>query len=106
MAVDRQALQSNYRMFKNRLHREAGSMRTLALGFSAGVALGWLSMGKRKPGSLRRRLKASAPNHWLGEYIIWPLLLSTIQGLIVSRKTDAEQPAETSPPLTSTRRVT
>jgi len=82
------AFNQSYRELKYVLRRRLSSRTALVVGFTGGLALGWLK-GKRRhkpPARLAQRADGSMPRNWLGSYIVWPFLLSTARDLVVSRR--------------------
>lgn len=82
----RAAFTESYADAKRVLYRRLSSRTALVMGFSSGLALGWVN-GKRRPASrsLSKRVRTSLPRHWLGNYFIWPVLLGTARDLVVGK---------------------
>ena len=90
----RTALVQSYSELKNVLYRKLSSRTALIVGFTGGLALGWLKGKPRKhkpaAASLTQQARASMPRNWLGSYIIWPFVLASARDLLIARRPSRE----------------
>lgn len=88
----RMALSETRAEFKQVLHERLSSRTALAFGFAGGLLFGWSRGGKReRPAKVKvreatRRAKHGLPRHWLGGYLVWPLVLATARDFVVARR--------------------
>lgn len=90
----RAAFVQSYAELKHVLYRKLSSRTALTVGFTGGLALGWLKGKPRKhkpaAASLTQQARASMPRNWLGSYIIWPFVLASARDLLIARRPGRE----------------
>jgi len=78
------------------LHARLSSRTAMALGFAGGLMLGrrqrarsarsGAPAAKTRVRAAARRVKQSLPPHWLGNYLLWPLVLASARDFVVTHR--------------------